>query len=94
MAYSVRIYVRPGGVIYVPWTLIGYKTGESEGLSQRGCKQIISEGEEKKSMKMHIEYDDFGEYLEAYVDDQLLVMEEYYSERSAELIIFEGAGVA
>ena len=45
-------------------------------------------------MKMHIEYDDFGEYMEAYVDEELIVMEEYGRRRSAELILFEEAGAA
>ena len=45
-------------------------------------------------MKMHVEYDDFGEYMEAYVDGELCVMEEYGNGRSVELILFEDAGAA
>ena len=45
-------------------------------------------------MKMHVEYDDFGEYMEAYVDGELCVMEEYGIGRSVELILFEEAGVS
>ena len=45
-------------------------------------------------MKMHVEYDDFGEYMEAYVEGELRVMEERGGGRSVELILFDGTDAA
>ena len=39
-------------------------------------------------MKVHIEYDDFGEYLEACVDGEFYVMEDYGERKGAELFLF------
>ena len=46
-------------------------------------------------MKMHIEYDDFGAYVEAVVDGELVVVKECESDRRiVELIMFGGPGAA
>ena len=45
-------------------------------------------------MKMHIEYDDFGEYLEICADGELYVAEEYSERKTVELILFREPGAA
>ena len=51
-------------------------------------------------MKLHVEYDDFGEYVEgeyveAVIDGELVVVKDCESDRrSVELILFEGTGAA
>ena len=44
-------------------------------------------------MKLHVEYDDFGEYVEAVIDGELVAVKDCESDRrSVELILFEGTG--
>ena len=46
-------------------------------------------------MKLHIEYDDFGAYVEAVADGELVVVKDCESDRrTVELILFEGTGAA
>ena len=46
-------------------------------------------------MKLHVEYDDFGEYVRAVIDGELVVVKDCESDRrSVELILFEGTGAA
>ena len=46
-------------------------------------------------MKLHVEYDDFGECVEAVIDGELVTLKDCDSDRrSVELILFEGTGVA
>ena len=44
-------------------------------------------------MKLHVEYDDFGEYVEAVIDGELVAVQDCESDRrSVELILVEGTG--
>ncbi len=46
-------------------------------------------------MKLHLEYDDFGAYVEAVIDEELVVVKDCESDRrGVELILFEGTGAA
>lgn len=42
-------------------------------------------------MRTHIEYDDFGEYLESFDGSSLVVVEEYTAGSTVELILFDEA---
>ena len=46
-------------------------------------------------MKLHVEYDDFGAYIEAVADGELVAVKDCESDRRiVELILFEGPGAA
>ena len=46
-------------------------------------------------MKLHVEYDDFGEYVEAVIDGEMVGVGECVGGRRAvEMILFEGTGAA
>ena len=46
-------------------------------------------------MKLHVEYDDFGTFIEAVADGELVVVKDCESDRrTVELILFEGTGAA
>ena len=46
-------------------------------------------------MKLHVEYDDFGTYIEAVADGELVVVKDCESaRRTVELILVEGTGAA
>ena len=50
---------------------------------------------EEERMKLHVEYDDFGEYVEAVIDGELVAVKDCESDRrTVELILFEGTGAA
>ena len=51
--------------------------------------------EEEERMKLHVEYDDFGEYVESVIDGELVAVKDCESDRrTVELILFEGTGAA
>ena len=54
-------------------------------LSHTGVVNILRGG--IAFMKTHIEYDDFGEYLEGFIDGELVVVEE---KKTVEVIVIEG----